>query len=252
MYHTLSVSIVNYCTADDTVRAAKSILRHTIGVDFILYIIDNASNDGSVARLNGIEDSRVRVISGTQNKGYGGGHNSVLSLLQSEFHAVINPDILLVQDSLSMLCDFLKQNTDTVMVTPALEYSDKSPQYTPKRAPTLQAVISRQLKIMPQVEKHYLMLDENLDIARDITFCTGCFFVVKTEIFKEVGGFCKRYFLYFEDADLTRMMLEKGRVQYSPCTTVIHNWARRPHKSLWHFYLQLRSMFIYFSRWGHK
>ncbi len=248
----LSISIVNYNCADETLKAVKSILELTQGVDFMLYVVDNASDDGGLARLRAIDDDRLVVIYSKENVGYGRGHNIALARSESEFHAVVNPDIVLHEDSLSILCDWLRERPDAVMVTCRLQFVDGSEQYTPKRSPTPISLVSRQLGILPEVEKHYLMLDEDLATEQEISFCTGCFFVTRTKALKAVGGFCSKYFLYFEDADLTRMMMKKGKVYYTPITMVEHLWQRKPRKNLYHFRLQLFAMIRYFVRWGVK
>ena len=59
-------------------------------------------------------------------------------------------------------------------------------------------------EVFEKTEEHYLMLDEDLTVAREIDFCTGCFFVIRPEAFRQMGGFDEGYFMYVEDADLTR------------------------------------------------
>ena len=54
------------------------------------------------------------------------------------------------------------------------------------------------------------MLDEDLSQEQEIDFCTGCFFVIRTQVLRQVGGFDRRYFMYVEDADLTRKVLAQG------------------------------------------
>ncbi len=249
-YTPLSISIVNYNCVDETLKAIKSILEHTKGVEFTLYVIDNASDDGGLARIKALDDDRLVVVYNKENLGYGRAHNIAIERADSEFHAVVNPDIVLYEDSLSLLCDWLKARPDVVMTTCKLRFANGDEQFTPKRAPTPLSLASRQLGVLPEVEKKYLMLNEDLTKEQDISFCTGCFFITRTEALRSVGGFCKQYFLYFEDADLTRMMMKKGRVVYTPITTVEHLWQRKPRKNFQHFRMQFSSMIRYFVRWG--
>jgi GT2 family glycosyltransferase len=41
-----------------------------------------------------------------------------------------------------------------------------------------------------------------------------------------------------------------GKVMYWPGACVYHHWHRAPNRSLRPFVMQLRSMFLYFSKWG--
>ena len=65
----------------------------------------------------------------------------------------------------------------------------------------------------------------------EIDFCTGCFMFCRTEALKKVGGFDEEYFLYFEDADLTRKMQSVGKTMFVPSIRVIHGWQRENHKN---------------------
>ena len=78
--------------ADEALRAAQTVLDCTRRHPLILYLVDNASPDGSGQRLakaakDGTlhirEDQKVEVLCRTENGGFGTGHNTVLSLLHS-------------------------------------------------------------------------------------------------------------------------------------------------------------------------
>ena len=78
-----------------------------------LYLVDNASPDAAASALPSAkdgtlhirEDQKVEVLCRTENGGFGTGHNTVLSLLQSRVHFILNPDIQLTADTLSDLAD---------------------------------------------------------------------------------------------------------------------------------------------------
>ena len=132
-----------------------------------------------------------------------------------------------------------------------LDVYKRQEQYTAKRRPTFAALLARQLPLpfLKGVERHYLMLDEDLSIPREIDFCTGCFFVIRTDVFRRMGGFDESYFMYVEDADITREAQKYGKVFYVPVTYVHHAWHRDPNKKLSSFTMQILSLIhIYGSR----
>ena len=111
--------------------------------------------------------------------GFGAGHNAVLPVLNSKYHAVVNPDITLDEDAIGKLCAFLDEHPDVVMATPQLLFPDGTPQcFAAKRAPGILSLLARQVPLacLKKTEEHYLMLDEDLTVPREIDFCTGCFF----------------------------------------------------------------------------
>ena len=250
----VTACIVTYGGFEEAAAAAKSLLRCTKEVDLTLYLVDNASPDGTGEKLRETfgETPRVKVLCLEKNLGFGGGHNAVLDQLDSVYHVVVNPDILLDSDAISALCGYLDTHPEVAMVTPRLLFPDRREQHVPRRKPNVMALLSRQLpfRFLKKYEDHYLMLDEDLSQEQEIDFCTGCFFVIRTQVLRQVGGFDRRYFMYVEDADLTRKVLAQGKAVYWPGATVIHAWHRNPKKKLSSFLQQLWSMSIYFRKWG--
>lgn len=254
--YNVSAAMVVYGGAEEAVGGVRSILANSDSCDLSFYVIDNASPDDSAAtlqrQLGGTPNVTVNCL--PNNIGFGSGHNTVLPKLQSDFHAVVNPDITIDRDVLGELCRYLDEHPDVVMVTPQLRFPDDTPQYTAKRAPTFFALLARQLHLgfLKKHEDHYLMLDEDLTREQEIEFCSGCFFVMRTWVFREIGGFDEDYFMYVEDADITRKAMQKGRVMFVPSTYVHHAWHRNTTRSSKHFFMQLKSMGRYFRKWGFR
>lgn len=95
------------------------------------------------------------------------------------------------------------------------------------------------------------MRDHVITEPVDIQYSTGCFMVCRTNALKKVGGFDERYFLHFEDADLTREMLKVGRVVYNPNVHVTHAWHRDNIKNKKIGKIAMQSMRLYFKKWGY-
>ena len=258
----LSACIVVYNGAEEALRAAQTVLDCTRRHPLTLYLVDNASPDGSGQRLTRAAadgtlrtapGQQVQVLCRTQNGGFGTGHNTVLSLLHSRVHFILNPDIQLTADTLSDLADWMAEHPDAVMARPGLRFPDGRPQSLPLRRCALRPMVYRQLPFLKFWEKYnraYLMEGEDLSAPVEIEFCTGSFSAVRTAEFKAVGGFDEHYFMYVEDADLTQKMRTKGKAYLVPQYTAIHAWHRAAHRSLKPFLWQLRSLLRYFSKWG--
>lgn len=249
----VSGAIVTYKSYDKCREAVESILAHTKGVDLTLYIVDNASGDDTLQKLKA-EFPAIQTLQLPGNKGFGHGHNAVLPLLDSDFHAVINPDILIDRDVLTELCGYLRENDDIGLVTPQIRYPDGRDQQLPKRDPSFLALVGRHLfkkRLRPVVE-HYQMLDEDLSKPTDIEFATGSFFVIRTALFRALEGFDERWFMYYEDMDITRRARGVKRAVYYPYTYVYHAWERASSRSLKYFLILVAGMFKYFGKWGFK
>ena len=196
----------------------------------------------------------VRVIRRQANGGFGAGHNTVLPGLASDYHFILNPDILLREDTLSGLAEWMQAHPAAVMARPQLCFPDGRVQVLPLRRCSLRPMVYRQLGL-PFLKKYndaYVMAGEDLTVPRQIEFCTGSFAAVRTDAFRAAGGFDEGYFMYVEDADLTQKMLRQGQVWLVPQYTAVHAWHRAAHRSLGPMLQQTRSLCRYFKKWGFR
>ena len=224
---TLSACIVTYNNADKISTVVSSIRSYTNDVDYKLYISDNGSSDSTVDNALAADKDAV-VLKNGSNLGFGKAHNVCIPYLNSKYHAVINPD--------------LDEHGDVVMVTPKILYPDGREQVLPKRNPSLKYLLGRRLPIFKKAVNEYTMSDTVIDKPIQIEFCTGCFFVIRTDIFKKLGGFDDRFFMYFEDADLTLRASEYGKAIFLPEYSVIHSWERSSSKSIKYLLIHIISM----------
>ena len=72
---------------------------------------------------------------------------------------------------------------------------------------------------------------------------------IRTEAIQNIQGFDERYFLHFEDADLTRMLRQRGRAVFNPNITITHKWHRDNRKFGKSFFVAVKSMFLYLHKW---
>ncbi len=258
----LSATIVVYNHWQEALTAAATVLDCTRRHPLTLYLVDNASPDGSGPQLEQAAQGLttrpgqvVRVICRSRNQGFGAGHNTVLPQLSSQVHFILNPDIQLMEDTLSDLAEWMEAHPDVVMARPGLQFPDGRIQALPLRRCSLRAMVYRQLPMLKFWSKYndaYLMADADLTQPTEIQFCTGSFSAVRTEDFRAVGGFDEGYFMYVEDADLTQKMMQQGKVYLVPQYTAVHAWHRAAHRQLRPCLWQTRSLLRYFRKWGFR
>lgn len=241
----ISAAIVTYNDGEKAVTACRSILENTKKYPVRLYVIDNASSDGTADMLAAIEG--VTLIKNPENIGFGAAHNQVLREETGAYHFVINPDISFSGDVLSDMTDFLIENGDIAMAMPRIENPDGTEQKLPKEQPTFSRLFLGRLAslggIFRKVRNEYTWNDRDITEVTDISFCSGCFFGIKTELFKKLGGFDERFFMYLEDADLTLRAKKHGRVVINPHIAVTHLWERDSAKSLKYLLIHTASCF---------
>ncbi len=253
MTRRISASVVTYNNREQVMRLLQSLEEHCDLGGLDLFLVDNASVDGTV---DAVRQSFpwVQLIANTQNLGFGAAHNRVLPLLESQYHLVINPDIVLSEDALTPLVAFMDANPQVVMATPCILNPDGSEQKLPKLRPRLRYVVARRFEKRfgwaKQLCREYTRADEIIDQPTQIENCTGSFFIIRSKVFKQLGGFDSGFFLYFEDNDLTLRAMRLGDIMFVPTTRVIHGYERAAMREFSALLTQLRSMLRFFNKHG--
>ena len=245
--------IVTYNNMATIENAVKSLLECT-AASFELFVVDNGSTDGTPEYIEKNYPS-VTVIRTDKNIGFGAGHNFIMDRLNSEYHVIINPDIIVKDDVISKMAEYLDGNPDIGLLSPEIRFPDGRLQVLGKKNPALPYLISSRLRGNGEPSaklREYAMLDKDLTKPLDIENATGCFMFIRTDLFKEIGGFDKRYFMYFEDCDLTREVNRRSRAVYYPEATVYHEWGRESKKNFKLKLIQITSMLNYYAKWGLK
>ena len=247
----VSVSIVTYNSADVIGRLLSSLFEKTKGVELSVFVVDNGSSDGTAALVR--EQFPAVTVIEQDNRGFGGGHNAVLPHLTSDYHAIINPDITLSEDVLSELAAYLDENPDVVLTCPLIKNEDGTVQDVPRKNPNYRFVLSGKLqkysRYFQKKRIEYTMSNADISAPLDVEFCTGCFMFIRTEVFKQLGGFDEQFFLYCEDADLTRRARKFGKATCMPQAVAVHAWERGSYRNPKLFRIHLRSMRLYFRKW---
>lgn len=249
----ISIAIVAYNDEEDVCRAVASIEAYTAEhITKKIYIIDNSSEENGLFALEQ-KYPDVSYLKTGQNLGFGGGHNKVLPLLDSRFHAIVNPDILLCMDALDVLMHFMEDEKIGMSVPRIVDEQGKLLSVYRRELTVWDMFLRMFLKgAFQKRQAYHTMQDMDYDRPFEVPFAQGSFLVVRTELFRQLGGFDERFFLYMEDADLCRRVNQVSKLWYCPDATVIHKWERGSHKNKKLFMIHVKSMIAYFCKWGWK
>lgn len=250
----ISITIVAYNDEEDVKNAVRSIMECTaLAVSKELFLVDNSSKKNGLFRLEQ-KYPEVTYLRPGKNLGFGGGHNYVLSRLDSRFHAIVNPDIILTEDSFTALLKFMEEQESVGMAVPRMTDAEGNLQPVYRRELTvadmgIRMFLSSHFK---KRQSYHTMQDMDYEKPFPVPFAQGSFLFLRTELFRQLGGFDRRYFMYMEDADLCRQVSQCSSVWYCPHTTVIHKWEKGSHKDLSLLRIHVTSMVRYFRKWGWK
>lgn len=258
----LSVAIVTFNNRDTIADTLPSLLRHLAdGLQARVFVVDNGSHDGTrdIVRCYADGHPGLHPIFNPENVGFGRAHNQALESAVSRYHVVCNPDIHFSSDIFSPMARFMESHPEIGICCPKFLNPDGTLQPLNRRLPTVLDLILRRLlpkPFKPLLRRRldaYEMRDVGYDDVCDVPFVSGALMFCRTQVLKEAGGFDPRFFLYFEDADLTRRVNLTGyRTVFFPEATVTHAWTRLAHKSLHGSVLFVTSAFRYFRKWGFR
>jgi GT2 family glycosyltransferase len=251
----LSLAIVTYNNAEIIEDTVKSII-DSIPTEYKykLYIIDNNSSDKTIDIVKKIKGN-IEIIELKVNKGFGYGHNAILKNLNSKYHLVVNPDIAIENDEqIKKMVGFMNDNEDVGMMSPLIVNPELTVQYLCKINPTIFDMLIRRISpnFFPKRQDRYVMRNTGYNQIMNIEYASGCFMFFRTDIFKKIKGFDDNFFMYLEDADITRRVNKISKAKFFPQARVIHVWERGSHNSLKLALITVKSMIVYFRKYGLK
>jgi GT2 family glycosyltransferase len=268
----LSVSIVLHHSSlqmlDRVLRSlqrAAEVAGAAACVDRVLVeVLDNSSDPAFRQRASGAISAsprsdffRVVYRALPDNLGFGAGHNMAIQHLQSEFHLVLNPDAELAEDALRAGLSCLQEDQSIVLVSPKAVGRDGSQEFLCKRYPSVLVLLLRSFaprllrRLFRRRLDHYEMRDLCSDSQQaDILLASGCFMLVRTAALQSVGGFSDRYFLYFEDFDLSLRLGSQGRLVFNPAVQIVHHGGYAAKKGIQHVKYFIRSGLTFFRQHG--
>lgn len=248
----LSISIVTYKTDPDALDKVLSSIADSTKPAYV-YIVDNSPTK-SLKVLS--TKYGANYFYPGRNLGFGRGHNLAFQNAKenSRYHLILNADISFDSKVLAELCAFMDLNPSIGWVMPNVLYPDDSRQELCKRLPTPWDLFHRRFlggsSANSSSQNKFKCRDIDLSIPRPIPNLSGCFALLRADIFRSIGGFDERFFLYLEDTDLVRRIGELSLTVFYPYVHVYHVRGRGSYQNFKLLSYHVSSAFRYFSKWG--
>jgi len=252
--------ILNYRSYRDTVTCAQALLNQSIANKIEILVTDNHSDDESMGFIRAHLDGKksVRIIENRKNNGYGRGNNEAVTFAQGEYLLIINPDNTLPENALETMLQYLLDHPDAGIVGPALVYPDGTVRPSARSFPSIKDLFIKRLhpkKWHEDFEKKRKNQEQN--DAIDVDWMVGACLLMKTDLYRSLGGYDERFFLFFEDIDLCRRVKNMGkRIVYLPHVHVLDRKGRLSGSSIFSLLtrkttrIHVASAIKYFWKWG--
>ena len=175
--------------------------------------------------------NKTEVITNTIPKGFGSNHNFAFRFCESDLFCILNPDLRFEQNPFPKMIDALEFN-NLNLVAPIVHNTKQEIEDSFREYLTPARLFARYLKIGKYNPKA-------IDGVIYPDWIAGMIMLFQSNIFRELGGFDERYFMYCEDMDICRRArLKNHNVGVLESCEVIHFARRNSRKKirylLWH------------------
>lgn len=201
----LSIIIVNFNTKALTEQTIKAVISTTHKIEYEVIVADNSSDLNEVYSS---VDSRIRVIDGVENRGFGFACNVGAKIAAGRYVLFLNSDTIMQAGTLDRCVEYMDKNADigclgihTVLQNGDFDHGCKRGFPTPFNAFCYVLGLDR---LFPKSKKMggYRMSWLPVNKTGDVDSVSGAFMLMPRNVFEKSGGFDESIFMYGEDIDL--------------------------------------------------
>lgn len=198
----VSVIIVNYNTLQLTLNCINSIVNKTVGINYEIILVDNASTDGSKECFE--RDNRVTYIYSKKNGGFGYGNNLGMKVAIGKYFFLLNSDTLLVNNAIKEFYEYAEAHNPKTIYGCYLQGEDGSYRMSFFDFPafTITEFLLRRFHI-----RHGYKVDFSI---KNVDAITGADMFLPRDAIADVGMFDENIFMYGEEGEWQYRMKQKG------------------------------------------
>ena len=239
----VAVIILNWNGAGLLRRYLPSVVSHTPDDVADVIVADNGSADDSLAVLRD-EFPTVQVIALDQNYGFAEGYNRAIAQVSHPYTVLLNSDVRTPRGWLEPMLAYLEAHPEVGAVQPKLLHDRDDGREVFEYAGAAGGYLDRhgypycRGRIFDDLEDDHGQYDH---ITPSILWGSGACLLVRTALYRQVGGLDKDFFAHMEEIDLCwRIHLAGSDIRMVPQSRVYHLGGAslpqgNPHKTYLNF-----------------
>lgn len=251
----LSVVIVNWNTKGPLRQCLESIYEETTVTTFEIFVVDNASGDGSSQMIR-YSFPQAKLVENEENVGFARACNRGLCRAQGRYLVLLNPDTWLPDDALGQMVAFLDEHPNIGVLGPRIVDVDGiiDPRCA-RRYPSLSSELFEKLRLdrrfpHSRLFGDYMMTYWDHKDSREVDALSGACMMIRREVIEDAGLLDEDFFMYGEDVEWCYRIKKTGwQVFFYTQPTVMHLGARSSQLVAEQMGIEaLRSMYLFFLK----
>lgn len=228
----VSIIIVSWNARELLIACLMSIHEEELaGMEII--VVDNGSTDGSAEAVEELFPDVV-LIRSEENLGFAKANNIGIRASTGRYVCLINSDVVVLDDCIGQLREYLTSNPDAGLVCPRVLNPDMTLQPTLRRFPSLKGAM---LSAIGLDSMNFMPHDEIVEAEA----VSGCFMMLRRDAVNEIGLLDERFFFYSEDKDWCKRLSNAGwKIIFFPKAKAIHYGGQSSAAAPVRFYIELQ------------
>jgi GT2 family glycosyltransferase len=220
----ISIIIVNWNTGELLNNCLRSIMEHGEDYFYSVIVVDNASQDDSHLCADSFKNTKL--ISLDNNYGFAKACNIGAKEADSDYFLFLNPDTEIKDNTLRTVYDYMELEANKNIGICGITLTDLNglPSISCSRFPTLSRHFFYSIglsKIFPLLSSPMQEFSHNK--TKEVDQVMGAFFFIRSSLFKALEGFDERFFVYYEEVDLSyRAFQNKWKTIFLSETSAYH------------------------------
>jgi hypothetical protein len=226
----LAVVVINFRTPGLVISCLQSLMDQLSPSEHTVVVVDNNSNDGSVARLEewiaaNDDGGIVRLICSNDNRGFSGGNNIGIASSDAGYYLLLNSDTIVRPGAIATLLQTAESNTTAGLVSPRLEWPDGVPQESCFCFPTpvSEFIAAAQTGPITRIFNRFDVPLRVRDTIVEPSWTSFACVLLRGTMLRQIGRMDEGFFLYFEDVEFCLRARKAGwGIVHNPAARVVH------------------------------
>ena len=246
----VSIIIVSFNAKYYLHLCLESCLKAIKAIDAEIIVVDNNSIENVVYELSPLFPT-VKFYGLNENLGFAKANNFGVEKAKGEYILILNPDTIIPEHLFSELISFYSSINNVGIIGPKL--IDANGNFHPESKRNLPTPYNSFFKLFAKwssLQNKYYETDVGESEIAPVDILVGAFMFLKRSIYKDIGGFDSRYFMYGEDIDLSYTSKLMGFTNYyKGDLTVLHYKGESTKKDKKYFKIFFKAMDLFVMKY---